>query len=180
MLNTEVEDLNDLVVNYLSFSRDTSMDSKNTDIFDLMDEVVNLLRPEIISKNIQLSKNYMNREYSIIKINRNNIKQSLINILLNCIQASKEGGAINIQVKGYEDKTEISIKDNGIGIKEEDLGKVFEPFYTTKKGGTGLGLSSTYKIIKEHGGYINISSKIGEGTQLDIVLENNRGLGGVS
>ena len=171
MLNREIEDLNDLVVNYLSFSKDTSTDKVNTDIFDLVDEVINLLKPELISKNIELSKNYMNREYSIININRNNIKQALINVLLNCIQASREGGVINVQVKGYEDRIEINIKDNGIGIKKENIGKVFEPFYTTKKVGTGLGLSSTYKIIKEHKGNINISSELDKGTQFNIILK---------
>ena len=171
MLNREIEDLNDLVVNYLSFSKDTSTDRVSTNIFDLMDEVINLLKPEIISKNVELSKNYMGREYSEISINRNNIKQALINILLNCIQASKEDGFINIQAKGYRDKIEINIRDNGTGIKKENIGKVFEPFYTTKKGGTGLGLSSTYKIIKEHEGNINIDSQWGKGTEFNIILK---------
>lgn len=171
MLNKEIRELNDLVVNYLSFSKNTSVDSECTDIFDLIDDVLNLLRPEIINKNIKISKNYMNKEYAHIKINRTNIKHALINILLNCIQASNEGGTMSIHATADDTEVKISIKDNGIGIKDEDIGKIFEPFYTTKKGGTGLGLSSAYKIIKEHEGSINVKSRLGEGTQFDIVLK---------
>lgn len=175
MLNKELDDLNDLVVNYLSFSRNAFENSEYTDIFNLIDEAVNLLRPEIINKDIQLLKDYRNRQYGRIKINRSNMKHALINIILNCIQASQEGSTISIFAIANGEEVKISIKDNGIGIKKEDMDKIFEPFYTTKKGGTGLGLSSAYKIIKEHDGYIDVKSKLGEGTQFSIVLTKDRG-----
>jgi signal transduction histidine kinase len=107
----------------------------------------------------------------MISVNRNNIKHALINVLMNCIQASEENGVVYVTVQACCDVVRVYIKDNGPGINKEDIEKVFEPFYTTKKGGTGLGLSSTYKIIKEHGGRITVNSPPGEGTQFDIVLE---------
>lgn len=176
MLNNEIDDLNDLIVNYLSFSKNTYENNEYTDLFNLIDEVLNLLRPEIINKDIQLSRDYRNRQYGRIRINRNNIKHALINILLNCIQASNEGGTISIFAIASEKEIKLNIRDNGIGIRDENIDKIFEPFFTTKKRGTGLGLSSAYKIIKEHGGNIDVKSKLGQGTCFKIVLPKDKGV----
>lgn len=170
-LDKEIRELNDLIVNFLSFSRDTSLNKEPTNIVELMKEVINLLRPEIINKNIRLSENYMDEQKSIVNVNKGNIKQALINIIINCIQAVGKSGIIFIVIKNYEEKIIINIKDNGKGIKKRDLGKIFEPFFTTKKEGTGLGLSSTYKTIKEHDGHIFVNSEIGKGTEFVIELK---------
>lgn len=171
LLNDEIMDLNDITVNFLSFSKDTSINREANNIVEIVEEVISLLKPEMINKNIKLSKNYFLKEKCVVNINRANIKQAFINIIINCIQAVDEGGKIIIIVRNDKDKVRISIKDNGKGIQKKDLKKIFEPFYTTKKEGTGLGLSSTYKIIKEHEGHIFINSKINEGTEFVIDLD---------
>lgn len=171
LLNDEIMDLNDITVNFLSFSKDTSINREANNIVEIVEEVISLLKPEMINKNIKLSKNYFLKEKCVVNINRANIKQAFINIIINCIQAVDEGGKIIIIVRNDKDKVRISIKDNGKGIQKKDLKKIFEPFYTTKKEGTGLGLSSTYKIIKEHEGHIFINSKINEGTEFLIDLD---------
>ncbi len=170
-LDKEIKELNDLIVNFLTFSRDTSLNKEPINIVELMREVIKLLRPEIISKDIGLSENYLDEENAIVNINKGNIKQALINIIINCIQAIEEKGIMSITVKNYKTKVIISIKDNGKGIDKKDLDKIFEPFYTTKKEGTGLGLSSTYKTIKEHDGNIFINSEIDKGTEFIIELK---------
>lgn len=170
-LDKEIRELNDLIVNFLSFSKDTSLNREPTNIVELMKEVINLLKPEIINKNIRLSENYMDEQKSIVNVNRGNIKQALINIIINCIQAVEKNGLISIVIKNYEEKIIINIKDNGRGIKKVDMRKIFEPFYTTKKEGTGLGLSSTYKTIKEHDGHIFVNSEVSKGTEFIIELK---------
>lgn len=170
-LDKEIRELNDLIVNFLSFSKDTSLNREPTNIVELMKEVINLLKPEIINKNIRLSENYMDEQKSIVNVNRGNIKQALINIIINCIQAVEKNGLISIVIKNYEEKIIINIKDNGRGIKKVDMRKIFEPFYTTKKEGTGLGLSSTYKTIKEHDGHIFVNSEASKGTEFIIELK---------
>lgn len=171
MLDREISGLNDLVIDYLSFSKPTFTDVVDIDLFDLLDEVIDLLKPEIINKNIRLNKKYKNKEHASIEVNGNSVKHAFINILLNCIQASYEGGFINVQADASNDEIDIMIEDNGIGIDEKDLDRIFEPFYTTKKGGTGLGLSSAYKIIKEHNGDIDVSSRLGKGTRFLIIFK---------
>ncbi|WIV13543.1 PAS domain-containing sensor histidine kinase [Proteiniborus sp. MB09-C3] len=171
MLNEEIKDLNDLIVNFLSFSREASIDRKPTNIINLVEDVVSLLKPEIINKGIKLEKNYIAKEKCMARINRANIKQALINILVNSIQAVDEEGIISIIVEEYINKVSIHIIDNGVGIQEEDMSKLFEPFYTSKKGGTGLGLPSTFKIIKEHEGVISVKSEFGKGTKITIELK---------
>lgn len=170
-LDKEIKELNDLIVNFLSFSKDTSLNREPTNIVELMKEVINLLRPEIINKNIRLSENYMDNQKSIINVNKGNIKQAFINIVINCIQAVEKNGLISIDIKNYEEKIIINVKDNGKGIKKGNIRKIFEPFYTTKKEGTGLGLSSTYKTIKEHDGHIFVNSEVDKGTEFIVELK---------
>src|SRR5690606_8062518 len=101
----------------------------------------------------------------------NQIKQVIMNFIKNAIEAMIDGGKINITVKKVKQKKiSIEIKDEGPGIEEERLKFIGTPFYTTKEKGIGLGLTISHKIIQEHGGSMNINSKLGEGTIVDVVL----------
>ncbi|MBU5294379.1 PAS domain S-box protein [Anaerosalibacter bizertensis] len=164
MLNNEIKDLNELVIKFLSLSNDTSLDKEPINIIELIEEVLNILKPEFINKNIHLTKKYIVPKDYTIDINKANIKRAFINIIINCVQAVDENGNILILVTTCKNNVLIKIEDDGVGIDEKNIKKIFEPFYTTKKHGTGLGLSSTYKIIKEHGGNISVESKKNEGT----------------
>ncbi|PFO08947.1 two-component sensor histidine kinase [Bacillus sp. AFS076308] len=106
------------------------------------------------------------------------LKQVFINLIKNAIESMPEGGRIQIQVKVFEkqQKLLISIKDEGMGIAEEDILNLGEPFFTTKKDGTGLGLMVTNQIIKDHLGEIKIESFLKEGTKIKVILPiNNKG-----
>ena len=105
-----------------------------------------------------------------ISIDRRAMKQVVINIIKNSIEAVDEGGFIDIFIDTMEGYMRISIKDNGYGIDESELENIFNPFYTTKKNGTGLGLSTVYKTIKKHNGKIKINSELGNGTEFIILL----------
>ena len=103
----------------------------------------------------------------------NQIRQVFINILINAAQAMPDGGDLIIttgKVK-FEDRVQITVQDTGIGIPAEMINKVFDPFYTSKKGhGTGLGLSISYSYIKSHKGDVRIASTVNKGTTVTIIL----------
>ena len=107
----------------------------------------------------------------MIMCEENQLKQVFINILKNSIEAMPNGGIIDIKVKAIErDKVSICFIDQGTGIPEDRIPKLGEPFYTTKEKGTGLGLMTSYKIIENHDGRLEISSKINEGTTVEVIL----------
>jgi len=118
--------------------------------------------------------NYDYNEDVMGLIDEEKLKQAFINIIFNSIQAMPRGGIININVVLQEDWIKVSFKDEGIGISPEKLEKIFEPFYTTKDTGTGLGLPITHRIIEEHKGFMEVSSIVGEGTTIDIFLPVDR------
>jgi two-component system nitrogen regulation sensor histidine kinase NtrY len=106
----------------------------------------------------------------------NQIKRAFVNLMQNALQdiGDKEGGNIKIQAHlgktGYKGEVFISVRDNGEGIRDEDIGRIFVPYFSKKPGGTGLGLAIVKKIIEEHGGHIAVESKFGEFTEFRISL----------
>jgi len=169
VLDKEVMDLNNLVINFLEFSRRSTKEKEPTNIKQLVSGIINLLKPEIIDKKINIVKKY-EKNPLMVKIDRRAIKQAFINILKNSIQAVCENGKIDIEIKEEKENVLISIRDNGVGIEKEKIEKIFYPFYTTKKEGTGLGLFIAYQLIKENEGQINVKSELGIGTEFLIYL----------
>jgi two-component system NtrC family sensor kinase len=105
----------------------------------------------------------------------NLIKQVVLNVVMNALQAMPEGGRLAIAVERVGPAAQIRVADTGCGITPEDRERIFDPFYTTKTEGTGLGLSVCYGIVQRHGGEIEVDSEIGVGTTLKIRLpERNR------
>ncbi|MCX7913477.1 MAG: PAS domain S-box protein, partial [Thermodesulfovibrionales bacterium] len=117
-----------------------------------------------------------------VEVDEGQLSRVISNLVINAVQAMPFGGTININIKNVEVRRAnnlpikdgqyvlIEIRDQGIGIPEENLGKIFDPFFTTKEGGSGLGLAVVYSIIKNHGGHIQVSSKVNEGTTFQIYL----------
>ena len=126
---------------------------------------------------IDIVKNYAENLPKIEAYGRQ-LNQVFMNILDNAIYAIKETGTITISSYVNDDFKTVSIefKDSGVGIKEEDLKKVFDPFYTTKPvgEGTGLGMSIAYKVISSHNGWADVSSELGVGTTFRLVLPINQ------
>ncbi|RKY31691.1 MAG: hypothetical protein DRP67_02125 [Candidatus Omnitrophota bacterium] len=150
----------------LSFSK-KKVDKEDINIVEIINKIITLLKNTNLAKNIKFDVK-VEGNIPIIKGDPNQIHQAFTNILLNSIEAigEKTGGKIDIMVKGYSDKIDIIFKDNGPGIPEEIISKIFEPFYTTK--GTGLGLFITKKIIERHKGKIKVESEPGKGTSFYI------------
>jgi len=169
LVEKELKDLNEIVINYLNFARQNKSRTLIVDLEMLIDEVINILKIEFINNDI-IVKKQMFSEHLRIKISRRGLKQTLINILKNSIQAISSGGTITITLRERNHMAEIMIQDTGIGISEADMKNIFEPFYSTKQVGNGLGLSIAYKIIRDMDGEIAVESKQNVGTTFTISL----------
>jgi PAS domain S-box-containing protein len=169
LIGDEIEELNEIVLSFLSFIRDSESKDLDIDVNHLVQEAVNIMRAEMINRDIKV-RFLSDSDLIYANIDRRNFKQAIINILKNAIQAIGENGHIDIDIFDGEMETRIRIKDDGIGMKEDELDKIFEPFYTTKKDGTGLGLSSAYKTVRDNNCKIEVSSEYGEGTEFVIAI----------
>lgn len=164
-----------LVKNLLNFSRKTEPDLRPVCPTRLIDETLPLLEDQFLIKNINITKKYDTNIPEVLG-DFNQLQQVVINLIINAVQAVNKQGKIEIGlsaegIKGSECFVLLNITDNGVGIPEEDIGKVFDPFYTTKtgeKGGIGLGLSIVQQIVKMHHGRITIKSKVGLGTTVSV------------
>ncbi|RMG74734.1 MAG: DUF3365 domain-containing protein [Nitrospirae bacterium] len=162
-----------IVEDLLKFSRKTETRPRRTNINSIIDEVVDFLSYRLEEKEVHINKE-LDTGMPDIMVDAEKIKQVFVNMLVNAWQAVDEGGSIWIRTYMNADQTRaiIEIEDNGCGIRPEHKSRVFEPFFTTKEPGegTGLGLSVSYGIVKEHGGEIFLNSTPGEGTVFVIEL----------
>lgn len=169
----EVDRINDILTDLLSFSRQNNPVKREFDLVALIDQTIEFISKTRMKKHITINKTCFAQFIPIIADN-DQLKQVLINIFLNSIEAIENEGvvSINIQSSKVEDEPfyNITITDNGIGIDEKSLEKIFDPFYTTKEDGTGLGLSISYGIINRHRGRIDISNNPDGGAQVIIQL----------
>ncbi len=108
---------------------------------------------------------------AVVAMNQTELQQVLINLMVNAIQAMPDGGRLDLKTRAEDTKIRITVTDTGIGMSEEVLARVFDPFYTTKRSeGTGLGLSISRNLVARGGGTISVDSSPGEGTRFDILL----------
>jgi two-component system, sporulation sensor kinase E len=167
---TEIERINLIVSEFMMLSRPQAITYQNKNVVSLLVEVITLLETIAIMKNIEVTREFESN-ISLVKCEGNQIKQVFINIFKNAIEAVPNNGKIHIKVEKWKNnRICISFSDNGNGIPNDLIGRLGEPFYTTKEKGTGLGLMVCYKIIEEHGGRINIKSEMNQGTTVDIIF----------
>ncbi len=163
----EVDRLTEISDEYLSHARFPKLELKSTFINDVLIELTRFLKKEISKRGIALKEDYATN-LPEISLDENQIKQTLLNILKNSFEAMPEGGKLDISTRIKANIIELYISDSGSGITKRDIQKIFDPFYSTKVDGTGLGLALTQKVIEEHGGEIFCNSTIGVGTTMII------------
>ena len=169
LIQTEVERINLILSEFLVLSRPQKEEYTKFSINDVLDSIIDLYSLENEQCNITVSKK-TNGIHAYINGSVNQIKQVFINVFKNAIEAIERDGKIDIELC-YDDRSVfIYIKDSGAGIPMHVLERIFEPFYTTKTKGTGLGMMVTKKIIQEHNGAIKIRSKEKIGTEVLIQL----------
>jgi len=147
---------------------------KKVNLNEVVSESLPFIEEELIEKGLTLKKS-LDQKIGATAIDQEKIKSVVLNFLLNAIDAVEFGGLIEIKT-GIDPKNGsvfISVKDDGCGISEEDLSRVFYPFYSTKDGGSGLGLAVCSNIISAHGGEIKVASEIGKGTEFTVILNTS-------
>lgn len=169
ILSEEVERLNGIVVDFLFAVRPMDVNLKERSLLSVIDETMQLVRPELEEDGIEIEM-LLEENVPLLQLDEKLVKQALLNIIKNAMNAMSGGGHLAIHVFAESDNVILIIKDDGEGISEENLNKIFEPYFTTKDFGSGLGLTLVYKIIKEHNGEIQLKSKLGIGTSFIIKL----------
>ena len=169
VMEEEIERLNRIAVDFLFAVRPMNVDLKLINVDEILTGLYDFITPEIESHAIKLIWN-VEKYIPKLMMDKNHINQALLNINQNAIHAMKDGGTLILTVKNDGDYVLFSVEDTGCGIAEENLSKIFEPYFTTKETGTGLGLTNVYKIVKEHNGDISVESKVGVGTTFTIRL----------
>jgi PAS domain S-box-containing protein len=162
----EISRLNELLTDLLDYAKPKNLRKEEFTLRELVNYILELFSSVIREKAIDV-KFEVNNDLKIYA-DRQQIKQIIINIIMNSIESIESNGKINIKLGEEGENAVLSIRDSGIGIEEDELIKVFEPFYTTKLGGTGLGLSVCYQYAEENEGKIHIDSEKGRGTEVKI------------
>lgn len=171
---TEIDRANDIIYEFLNSSKPSAPMKQATSIDHLIREVVMLTESESLLRNCEITVESCQEE-SIVSIDIKQVKQVILNLLKNSLDAVEEvqnerRGRIDILLSNDGQYVRIIIKDNGKGMDKSTMSRLFDPFFTTKQEGTGLGLSVSYRIIRNHGGTIRVDSQVGSGTEFSIYL----------
>jgi len=170
----ETERLNHVVEDFLRMARQKPMELRDCSIREELETIVTLVAKDAQDRGISL-RFEPNAEPAVIRGDGEKLRQAFLNIVINSLQATPAGGSVSIVLNKSDAGFEISFRDSGSGIATDDLQRIFEPFYTTKADGTGLGLAVTRKIIEGHGGRMDIESEVGQGTTVSVSLPRPAG-----
>lgn len=169
----EVDRLNRVISELLDFARPQKPHLERQNLQSILESILVLLEEELRKKKIDVEKNY-ETDLPLVMADHDQISQAFLNLLLNSIESMGEKGKICLSLKKVQSgAVEIVIEDTGRGIPAEDIEKIFEPFFSTKRKGTGLGLAIVHQIIEGHGGEIKVKSVEGKGTAFYITLLEN-------
>ena len=169
VIESEIRRLDRVVQGFLKFVRPQELTLKVTDLNRLVEEVVTLLRMEWEANGIRFELR-LDQALLPLGVDEELVRQALLNVLLNACQAMPEGGWVRIAT--YREGTLVSVRveDEGVGIPAENLDKIFRLYYTTKSEGSGVGLSLVYRTMQLHDGDVRVSSEVGRGTTVSLVL----------
>jgi signal transduction histidine kinase len=173
----EVDRICGLINDLLAFARPSRPNVAEENMNEVVDGIGRILETQAKEKAIEIKRDFAT-DLPRVWIDREQMKQVFMNLILNAIQAMGEGGSLVVSTRLYcKDESEensryiqVEIRDTGVGISEENLEHIFDPFFTNKDEGSGLGLSISHQIVQEHGGYIVVESKVGQGTSFFINL----------
>ncbi|MDR2618052.1 MAG: PAS domain S-box protein [Treponema sp.] len=169
VINEEIDRLNRIVVDFLFAVRPMDMQLRNGNINTVITAMAEFVSFELEEAGIECVLD-LQEDLPLIDFDERFMKQTFLNLIKNAIAAMPEGGRLTIKTEALDTEIRITVADTGIGIPGENLEKIFEPYYTTKDTGSGLGLTLVFKIIREHQGEISVKSKPGEGSAFIITL----------
>lgn len=167
-IKQEIQRLDKLVEDFLDYGRPLRLTIKEVDLDSLIEDVMSLVRAKAEIDNIEIHREY--EKLPMLSIDPELIKTCIFNVILNAFQAMPEGGTLTVRTQATDNKVFLIIEDTGIGVSKENLSKVFDPFFSTKGTGFGLGLAMTKRVVEEHGGKVDFQSMEGKGTTVSITL----------
>ncbi len=165
----EINRLDYIVTQFLQAIRPTAPQIKLSPLNEVVLKTLELLQPELDNRGLHV-KTRLARQLPITPIDPAQIQQVLVNLIKNAIHAMTKGGTLTLQTGEGADGVWVSIADTGGGIPQEQINRIFEPFFTTKEKGSGLGLMIVQRIVRAHGGRIELESQVGRGTTFRIWL----------
>jgi signal transduction histidine kinase len=168
-IGSEVDRMNSLISSFLDFARPLQIRPVESDLRTVIDDVFRQQSDLAGKCGVTLTLNMPNGAQRF-DFDPELVKVALSNLVQNAIQASKAGQDVEVRVAPTEDNVNIFVSDHGSGIQPEHLENIFNPFFTTKPNGVGLGLAIVSKIADEHHGYIRVFSEPGQGTRFDLTL----------
>jgi len=165
----EIDRLDNIITQFLHAIRPSPPQFKPTSLNEVVNKTLASLQPELDNRGLHV-RTKLARQISITPIDPTQIQQVLVNLIKNAMQAMSRGGTLTLQTGEGDEGVWVSVADTGGGIPQEQINRIFDPFFTTKKKGTGLGLMIVQRIVRAHGGRIELESQVGRGTTFRIQL----------
>ena len=169
VLDVEIDRLDAVVKRFLDFSRPMDIRLEPTQLSDLLRDVLEVAQPQMQKANVQVAQ-LLPIGIPEVFVDRDLLKQAVLNLVLNAVQAMPSGGQLQLTLSRHGDVAEITVGDTGTGIPLENRQKIFQLFFTTRPGGSGIGLASAFRIVQLHNGSIDFTSEVGRGTTFRIEL----------
>jgi PAS domain S-box-containing protein len=160
---SEIDRLANVIEDYLSFGRLPSPSLESVDSKEFLESIADFVRAELQAHRIGLSIEVLPGTPPLLA-DRNQVRQSILNLFRNSQEAMPSGGTVHVVVGARDGDVVIEVRDSGLGIPKEEIRKIFDPFYTTKEYGTGLGLAFVQQVMREHGGRVTCRSHVRGGT----------------
>jgi len=161
--------LEELLNDFLNFARAHKLDLEPVDVNRQLKETLDFFAPRARESRIDIIE-YFASNLPTVMIDRRSFHRAVLNLVINAQQAMPNGGQLVVRTRAAANAVAIDLIDNGSGMDDKTKERLFDPFFSSKRGGTGLGLPTTRKIIEAHGGLIAMQSEIGHGTQFTILL----------
>jgi two-component system NtrC family sensor kinase len=174
LIRYEINRINNILEEFVKFAKFPEPQFFENDINQVIQEVSDLMMENARESDVAINLT-LQEGIPLFKFDARQFKEVIMNLCQNAINAIKENGSIEIVSSMAKENVIIHVSDAGEGIAEKNLGNIFSPFFSTKEGGMGLGLSIVQKIIESHGGKISCTSKVGTGTDFEIILPLERG-----
>lgn len=169
VLDKEIDRLDAVVKRFLDFTRPMDVKLEQTQLSLLLKEVLEVARPQLQKVNVEVVQS-LPADVPEVFVDRDLLKQAVLNLVLNAVEAMPGGGQIKMELTRRGEMAEITVGDTGKGIPPENRQKIFQLFFTTRPGGSGIGLASTFRIVQLHNGSIDFTTEVGRGTTFRIEL----------
>jgi signal transduction histidine kinase len=165
----ETSRLRDILDDFLRYAGQLELDRHPTDLNELLEDLVDFFLPQAQAQRAKLRLR-RSEDPLVADVDPKLIKQALLNLMINALQAMPEGGELILSAGREDGQALVDVIDTGKGIAPEAIDKIFNAYYTSKKGGTGLGLAMTRRIVREHGGQLTVKSEVGKGSDFSLRL----------